>query len=280
MCSASRRPSASRSRKRAVQLRRPPPMPSVPLPLAGRGQGWGAARRLRCWESPHPCPLPARGGRGIAGKRRKVVPDLAEAGLAAVGQDRIDGQHVVAHDAVADRARAAGVVAGHAADGGAARRSRRRPGTTGPAAWSCRFSSSSTMPGSTMQVRVDSSTATSRFRCLEVDDQRPADRLARLRGAAAARQQRHALLARDRQRRAHIVVGSRHHHAHRLDLVVRGVRGVAPAREAVEQHLALQRLAQAVGQGMIGGERNFIDASVARSSRCLSPGSSMPLALA
>ncbi len=39
-----------------------------------------------------------------------------------------------------------------------------------------------------------------------------------------------------------------HHHAHRLDLVVRGIRGVAPTAEGVEQHLALQRLAQALGE--------------------------------
>ena len=87
----------------------------------------------------------------------------------------------------------------------------------------------------------------------EIDHQRTADRLAGLRGAAAARQQRHALLARNRQRRAHVVVGARHHHAQRLDLVVRRVRGVAPAREAVEQHLALQLAAQALGEPMGDG---------------------------
>jgi len=50
------------------------------------------------------------------GRRSQVVPYLPEARLAAVREDRVDRQHVVTHDAVADRARAAGVVSGHTAD--------------------------------------------------------------------------------------------------------------------------------------------------------------------
>ena len=46
----------------------------------------------------------------------------AETRLGAVGQQRVDREHVVHHVAVGDRARAAGVVAGHAAE----RRLRRR----------------------------------------------------------------------------------------------------------------------------------------------------------
>ena len=127
------------------------------------------------------------------------MPHLAEARLAAVGQDRVDGEHVVAHDAVADRARAAGVVAGHAADGGAAggRHVDREPQARGPRAGGsarrarcparrCRCARSASSVDEPVQVLA------------EVDDQRAAHRLARLRGAAAARQQRHALLARDR----------------------------------------------------------------------------------
>ena len=79
--------------------------------------------------------------------------------------------------------------------------------TTGPVDLSCRFSSSSTMPGSTMQVRGDRVDRDQPVQVLaEVHDQRPADGLAGLRGAAAARQQRHAFLARDGHRRAHVVV--------------------------------------------------------------------------
>ena len=107
------------------------------------------------------------------------------------------------------------------------------------------------MPGSTTQVRAAASVSTSRFRCLlKSMHQRAADRLPRLRGAAPARQQRHALLARDRHRRAHVLVRPRHDHADRLDLVVRRVRRIAPAREAIEQHLALELLAQALGEAM------------------------------
>ena len=48
----------------------------------------------------------------------EVARRLAEPDRAPVGEDRVDGVHVVHHVAVADGARAAGVVAGHAADRG------------------------------------------------------------------------------------------------------------------------------------------------------------------
>jgi hypothetical protein len=48
------------------------------------------------------------------------VSHLAEARLGSIGEEGIDGEQVVAHDAVANRAGAARVVTGHAADGGAA----------------------------------------------------------------------------------------------------------------------------------------------------------------
>ena len=123
-----------------------------------------------------------------------------------------------------------------------------------PDSRSCRLRSSSTMPGSTTQVPLISFDLDQLVQVLaEIHDQRAADGLAGLRGAAPARQHGHALLARNRQRRAHVVVGARDHHAQGLDLVVRGVGGVAPAREAVEQHLALQLLAQALGEAVGDG---------------------------
>ena len=87
----------------------------------------------------------------------------------------------------------------------------------------------------------------------EIQDQRAPDRLAGLRDATPARQDGHALLARNRQRRAHVVVGARDDHAERLDLVVRGVGGVAATAERVEQHLALQLAAQALGEAVGDG---------------------------
>ena len=87
----------------------------------------------------------------------------------------------------------------------------------------------------------------------EVDHQRAADGLPRLRRAAPARKESYALLAGDLQRRAHVVLRARDHHADRLDLVHRGVGGVAAAREAVEQHLALDVAAQVLGEAMGDG---------------------------
>ena len=50
---------------------------------------------------------------------RQIARHLAEMQQRAVGERRIHRQRVVAHGAVAQRAAAAGIVAGHAADGGA-----------------------------------------------------------------------------------------------------------------------------------------------------------------
>ena len=80
-----------------------------------------------------------------------------------------------------------------------------------------------------------------------VDDQRGVHGLAGLRGAGAARQHAHALLARERERMLGLFHRARGDHADRHDLVVRGVGGIAPARERIEVHLAQEmRLRAAV----------------------------------
>ena len=69
-------------------------------------------------------PRPPRADRAPASRRRvraaaHCAAFWSSAGKAAggaVGEDRVDGDDVVAHRAVAQRARAAGIVAGHAAD--------------------------------------------------------------------------------------------------------------------------------------------------------------------
>ena len=220
------------------------------------GEGVGDVLGLAAAEGEHVAeqlksfslPLRRRDAPPLLGGR--IVRHFGEARLGAVGQDGVDRQHVVAHDAVADRARAAGIVAGHAADGGAARGGHvdREPQARQPQlpVEIVEHDAGLHHAGAVDLVDLDQLLEV----LAEVHDQRAPDRLAGLRGAAAARQHGHALLARDRQRRAHVVVGARDHHAQRLDLVVRGVGGVAPAAEAIEQHLALQLAAQALGQSV------------------------------
>ena len=180
-------------------------------------------------------------------RRRSTSPDEIARHLAEMqrgvpsASSGVDRQHVVAHGAVAQRTAAAGIVAGHAADGGArgGRDVDREPQPVRLRA--ARFSSSSTMPGSTTQRRFSTSSsrhAVQMFRAVE--DQGVVDGLAALRGAAAARRDRDALLAGDRQRRRDVVHRARHHHADRHDLVERGIGGVAAAGKAVEQHVALE----------------------------------------
>ena len=71
-----------------------------------------------------------------------------------------------------------------------------------------------------------------------IDDQAFAHRLPALRGAAAARQHRDALLARNRDRPRRIVHRARRDHAERHNLIMRGVGGITPAGEAVETDIA------------------------------------------
>ena len=79
-----------------------------------------------------------------------------------------------------------------------ARTWRYRPETTARAALSCRLRSSSTMPGSTVQRARLTSRSRMRVEIFgAIDHQRLVDRLPGLRGAAAARENRHAFGARD-----------------------------------------------------------------------------------
>ncbi len=106
---------------------------------------------------------------------------------------------------VAQRAPAAGVVAGHAADGGARGGRRHRPGTTGRCGFNWRFSSSSTMPGSTRTVRAPASRSSTRVSCFEPSMTKAGiDRLPALRGAATAWRDRQPGLAGKPKRPARI----------------------------------------------------------------------------
>ena len=181
----------------------------------------------------------------------EIVRQQAELVPRAVRQDRIDRAHVVRHQPVADRLRAAGVVAGHAAD----RAARMRRGIDREeqpvlpqrgiqmAQHEARFDQRRAGVGIDMQDAAQVFGA--------VDHQRAVHRLAALAGAAAARQHGHAFLARDRQGRRDVVDLLRHDHADRLDLIDRRVGGVTAAVGAAEQHLAADFAPQPVGQAGI-----------------------------
>src|ERR1700728_3935134 len=72
-----------------------------------------------------------------------------------------------------------------------------------------------------------------------VDDQSGAHGLAALTGSRAARQDRHAQIARNADRRADIPRAPWDKYADRHDLVNRCIRGITAARSVIEQHLAI-----------------------------------------
>src|SRR5579883_2326701 len=113
---------------------------------------------------------------------------------------------------------------------------------------------SSTMPGSTTMRRLSIEFKDAVEVGADIDDDGLTDRLAALGGAAAARQDRHALRGRDLHDAGDVGLALRRDHANRLDLVDRGVGGVAAAGEWIEANLAFDGSAEA------GGERAVADA--------------------
>ena len=158
----------------------------------------------------------------------------------AVGQHRLDREHVVAHGAVAQRAAAAGIVAGHAADGGArgGRDIDREPQPVRLELPVEIVEHDAGLDRAARALDVEIEDAGEIFGA--IDHQRFADRLPGLRGAAAARQHGDAFGAGNADRPFGFFYRARGDHADRHDLVMRGVGRVAAAGEAVELHVPAQ----------------------------------------
>ena len=150
-----------------------------------------------------------------------------------------------------DRARAAGIVAGHAADraagGGGGLHGKEQPVPLQPRIQPLQHHAGLDADRARLRVVIEHPVEMARA----IDDEPLPDRLPVLRGAATARDHGYAFLTRDGQRRLEILGRLRHDHAQRHDLVDRGIRGVAPARERVEAHLALHGAPQLALQAEI-----------------------------
>ena len=86
-----------------------------------------------------------------------------------------------------------------------------------------------------------------------VDDEAAVDGLAALRRAAAARRDRDAFVARDRERGERLLGRARDDHPERHDLVKRGIGRIAPAVEGVEQDAARDLPPEAGGESVNRG---------------------------
>ena len=158
----------------------------------------------------------------------------------AVGQQRVEREHVVARGAVAHRAAAAGIVTDHAANRGA-----RGGGDIDRKPQPVRFElpvevveHDAGFDRAALALDVEIEDAREIFRA--IDDQRIADRLSGLRGAAAARQHLHAFGARDLDGLFGYLDGFRRDHTGRHDLIVRCIGRVAAAGEGIEPDIPAQ----------------------------------------
>ena len=169
---------------------------------------------------------------------REAGIDLAEMHARAVGEHGVDRGHVVAHGAVTQRAAATGIVAGHAADGGAGRGGDvdREPEPVRLELAVQLVEHDARLDHAAARLDVEVPQAGEVLRA--VDHQPIVDGLAALRGAAAARGDGNAALGGQGECAQRVLGGARHDHAGRHHLVVRGVGGVAAARGEVEQHVA------------------------------------------
>jgi len=154
--------------------------------------------------------------------------------LGAVGEDGVDGDNIVAHRPVPQRAATAGVVAGHAADGGArcGRDVDRVPEAVLLELAIKVVEDDARLDGDAAAGDVEIEDPVQILRA--VDHQGRPDRLPALGGAAAARQNGHFLRTSNRYCPIGFFDGAGSDHANRRDLVVGGVGCVAAAGERIE----------------------------------------------
>ena len=182
---------------------------------------------------------------------RQIARHLAEMQQRAVSQRRIHRQRVVAHGAVAQRTSAAGIVAGHAADGGArgGRDVDRKPQPVLLELAVEVVEHDAGFDHANAVFDIEREDAVQVFG--KVDDNPLIDGLAALRGAAAARGDDPAGVPRDGQRPQRLVHGPGNHHAKGHHLVERGVGRVAAAVERVEEDVAGNLAGKARGEGAV-----------------------------
>ena len=164
----------------------------------------------------------------------------------AVGQKTLDPIHVVACRAIAQRAGATGIVADHAANGGArgGRDIDREPQAM---RFECAVEIIQNDPRLDHRAPsrdIQFQNPVEVFRA--VHDQAGVHRLPTLRRAAAAHRQRHTRLSRGVQCRQNIPRRLGQNHARWHDLIDRGIGGIAPAREGVKARFALHLAAEAL----------------------------------
>ena len=195
----------------------------------------------------------AKQGKAALGRihPRQIARHLAKMQLRAVCQRRVHRARVIAHGAVSERTSAAGVVAGHPADGGARRGGdvdrKPQPVLLELAVEIVEHDAGLDHAGTVLDIEREDPVQVFG----EVDDDPFIDGLAALRGAAAARGDDSARILGDGERQQRLVHGPGDHHAKGHDLVERGVGRIAAAIEGVEEHVAGNLAGKARGKAAV-----------------------------
>ena len=177
-----------------------------------------------------------------------AIAEGRKPGQGAVVQDGVDRPHVVHHVAVVQRARAAGVIARHAANRALCGCGdiHRKPDTV----WLERL----------IEVIQNHAGLHRHLACLQVqgehfsqvsagvDDQCLTHGLSTLRRAATATEDRHAGIAGDLQGQAKVEAGLRHHHPQRHALVDGGIGRIAAPGGSIEEDFASHLFAESIGE--------------------------------
>ncbi len=150
---------------------------------------------------------------------RNVARHVAKLQHLSIGKRGLQREGVVAHGAVAQRPAAAGIVAGHAADGGAGRRRdiHRKPQAVPLELAIEVVEHDAGLDHTGAILDIERQDLVQVFR--DVDDDAGVDGLAALRGATATRCDDPAVVTRNRQRAQRLVDSAGHHDAGRQDLI-------------------------------------------------------------
>ena len=203
-------------------------------------------------------------------ERRQIGRRGAEREFGAVGQHGVDRAHVVHHVAVADRARAAAVVAGHAAERRlrAGRNVDRKPQAVRLQPCVQLVEHHAGLHAHRARVACRTTTIWFRYLLLSMTSAAPTVwphcEVPPPRGSTGTPSS-----TRDLQRDLRVALGLRHHHADRLDLVDRRIGRVAPAR--VRRRTTRRRRFRASGAPRAGCRQCADEKSAARLSPSRGP---------
>ena len=183
----------------------------------------------------------------------QIIRQIAKAEPRPIRQQRINRQHIIGHQPVADGFRSAGIIRCHAANGAAlpGGRVHRVENAMGLQRVIQGAQGNAGFHPCHPRLGIHFQHAPQVFGAIQ--HQGAVDGLPALAGAAAPRQDRHAFFSANRQSRFHIGDAARHYHPYRFLLIDGRIGRIAAAIGGAKQHLGAGLTPQAGSQSRVAG---------------------------